>query len=129
MITKALSNPVPVCLCETQNTFSVLYPSLNKKESKADATKMARELLQLALKNSTSDLDLAKKQAALARKLLLKFNIRLDGKLKKYYCHGCKQLIVPGLNARARLGHGPSILRFTCVQCGFVNRKILTRDA
>ena len=89
---------------------------------------MARELLQLAIKNSASDLDLAKKQAALARKLLLKFNIRLDSRLKKYYCHGCKQLIVPGLNARARLGHGPSILRITCAQCGFVNRKILPTD-
>jgi RNase P subunit RPR2 len=89
---------------------------------------MVRTLLQLAIKNSTSDLDLAKRQAALARRLLLRFNIRLDSKLKKYYCHGCKQLIVPGINARVRLGHGhTTILRLTCSECGFVNRKFLAR--
>ena len=103
----------------------MLYLELNKRESKADATRMARTLLQLAIKNSTSDLTLARKQAALARKLLLRFNIRLDSRLKKYYCHGCKQLIVPGINARVRLGHGRTMLRLTCSECGFVNRRIL----
>ncbi len=107
----------------------MLYPEMKKKESKADATKMARELLQLAIRNSVSDLDLAKKQAALARRLLLKFNIRLDRKLKGYYCRGCKQLIVPGLNARVRLGHGATVIRMTCDSCGFVNRKIVSKGS
>ena len=108
----------------------MLYLVLNKRESKADATRMARTLLQLAIKNSSSDLNLAKKQAALARRLLLKFNIRLDSRLKKYYCHGCKQLIVPGINARTRLGHGrATMLRLTCSECGFVNRRFLARKS
>ncbi len=107
----------------------MLYPQMKKKESKADATKMARELLQLAVRNSVSNLDLAKKQAALARRLLLKFNIRLDPRLKRYYCRGCKQLIVPGLNARVRLGHGATVIRMTCDGCGFVNRKIVAKAA
>ncbi len=102
---------------------------MKKKESKAEATKMARELLQLALRNSASNLDLAKKEAALARRLLLKFNIRLDRKLKRYYCRGCKQLIVPGLNARVRLGHGATVIRMTCNNCGSVNRKFVTKAA
>ena len=100
---------------------------MNKKDSKADATKMARELLLLAINNPASNLDLAKKQAALARRLLLKFNIRLDWKLKKYYCRSCKQLMVPGKNARVRLGHGTTVLRITCGECGFVNRRIIAK--
>jgi RNase P subunit RPR2 len=100
---------------------------LKKKESKADATKMARELLQLAIRNSASNLVLAKRQAALARKLLLRFNIRLDWRLRKYYCRGCKQLLVPGLNARVRLGHGKTIIRVTCNECGFMNRRIVPK--
>jgi RNase P subunit RPR2 len=110
----------------------LLYLELikKKKESKADATRMARTLLQLAVRNSSSDLTLAKKQAALARRLLLRFNIRLDSRLKKYYCGGCKQLIVPGINGRTRLGHGrTTMLRLTCGECGFVNRRVIARKS
>ena len=84
---------------------------------------MARELLQLAITNAASNLPLARKQAALARRLLLRFNIRLEWRLKKYFCRGCKQLIVPGLNSRVRLGHGRTLVRITCNDCGFVNRR------
>ena len=90
---------------------------------------MARELLDLAIENSGSNLELAKKQAGLARRLLLKFNLRLDGGLKRYYCHGCKQLIIPGVNARVRLGHGTTIIRLTCIGCGHVNRMVTGRQA
>ena len=105
----------------------MLYLEMKKKEGKMEAVSAARELLELAVRNSGSNLPLAKKQVSLARKLLLRFNIRFGWELKRYYCHGCKQLIVPGVNARVRLGHRGTVIRMTCRECGYVNRKVVSR--
>jgi RNase P subunit RPR2 len=92
--------------------------------NREEATAIARNLIQLALSTAGTDLDLAKEQAALARRIMLKFNIRYSWYLRRFYCHGCKGLMLPGLNARVRLG--PSkLLLVTCQDCGHVNRKRL----
>lgn len=91
---------------------------------KQEATTVARNLLQLAVLTAASDPELAKEQAALARRIMLKFNIRYDWQLRRFYCHGCKGLMVPGLNARVRLGPN-RVLLMTCEECGRVNRKTL----
>jgi len=97
-----------------------------RKASKADAADVERSLLNTSIKTSMKDIALARRQAELARKVMLRFNVRLDYSLKRFICHGCKKLIVPGVNARVRLGHGkPPTLRITCLECGRVNRKIL----
>ena len=54
---------------------------------------------------------------------MLKYNIRFGWDLKRFYCHGCKQLIVPGVNARVRVAGG--MVLTTCASCGRVNRKSL----
>jgi ribonuclease P protein subunit RPR2 len=97
-----------------------------RRTSKADATKVVRDLLTTSVITASEDKDLAERQAELARKVMLRFNIKLDYSLKRFVCHGCKKLIVPGVNARVRLGHGkPPALRITCLECGHTNRKIL----
>jgi RNase P subunit RPR2 len=96
-------------------------PPIKRKETKRQATIAARTLLELSASTAREDLDLAKEQAALARKLMLKYNIRFGWDLKRFYCHGCKGLIVPGVNARVRLARG--MVLTTCANCGRVNRK------
>jgi RNase P subunit RPR2 len=110
-------------------TFGARPPRVRQgKAAKGEAEKAVRELTESAVATAPRDLELAKAQAALARRLRLRFNIRLDGSLKRYTCRGCKSLIVPGVNARVRLGHGdPPAIRITCAECGRVNRKILSR--
>jgi RNase P subunit RPR2 len=98
-------------------------PPIKRKETKRQATIAARTLLELSASTAREDLDLAKEQAALARKLMLKYNIRFGWDLKRFYCHGCKGLIVPGVNARVRLARG--MVLTTCANCGRVNRKRL----
>src|SRR5580658_5357914 len=71
-------------------------PPIKRKETKRQATIAARTLLELAALTAHEDLDLAKEQAALARRLMLKYNIRFGWDLKRFYCHGCKELMVPG---------------------------------
>jgi len=98
----------------------------SKKAAKEEAAAVVRLLTESSVNLAQADLALAKRQAALARKVRLRFNIRLDPSLKRYTCRGCKSLLVPGVNARVRLGHGePSSIRITCLECGHVNRKIL----
>jgi len=98
-------------------------PAMRKKEAKQHATVAAKALIQLAASTANEDLDLAKKQAALARRLMLRYNVRFGWDLRRFYCHGCKQLIVPGVNARVRLSRGTVLT--TCANCGRVNRKSL----
>ena len=100
---------------------------MKRKQAKNEARNVARELLELSLSTGRSDAELAKRQAALARRIMLKFNVRFDWTLKRFYCHGCKKLLVPGLNARVRLREG--VVRMTCTECGFVNRKLLPESA
>ena len=97
-----------------------------RRASKEDAAEVVRELLSTSVRTAAADKELASKQAELARKVMLRFNVRLDFALRRFVCHGCKKLIVPGVNARVRLGHGkPLAVRITCLECGRVNRKIL----
>ena len=98
-------------------------PAMKKKEAKMHATIAARTLLQLSVFTAYDDLELAKRQAALARKLMLRYNIRFGWNLRRFFCHGCKELMVPGVNARVRLAK--SMILTTCATCGRVNRKSL----
>ena len=97
-----------------------------RRNAKEDAAHVVKFLTESALSLSHSNLKIAKEQAALARKVKLRFNVRLDPSLRAFTCRGCKGLLVPGVNARVRLGHGKTtILRITCADCGHVNRKII----
>ena len=97
-----------------------------RRGAKDDAAALVAFLTESAVSLSHTNLELAKEQAALARKVKLRFNVRLDPSLRRFTCHGCKGLLVPGVNARVRLGHGtPTILRITCLECGRVNRQVL----
>jgi RNase P subunit RPR2 len=86
-----------------------------RKAAKSDATEVARELLISAVARAARDPELARKQGELARRVMLRFNVRFDYSLKRFLCNGCKELLVPGVNARVRLGGGkPKVLLVTC---------------
>jgi RNase P subunit RPR2 len=110
-------------------TFGRSLPGVKtRKAAREEAAELVRRLTESSVSLAQKDLGMAKEQAALARRVRLKFNIRLDSSLKRFTCRGCKSLIVPGVNARVRLGHGrPAVIRITCSECGRVNRKILRR--
>ena len=97
-----------------------------RRAPKDEAATVVRLLTESALALSHTNPEVAKEQATLARKVKLRFNVRLDPSLSRFTCRGCKGLLVPGVNARVRLGHGKrTILRVTCADCGHVNRKVL----
>lgn len=99
---------------------------MSSRRQKEDAVSLVKLLTESAVALSHTDPKMAKQQAALARKVKLRFNVRLDPSLRAFTCRGCKGLLVPGVNARVRLGHGKTtIIRVTCLDCGRVNRKIV----
>lgn len=97
-----------------------------RRAPKEDAATLVRLLTESAVSLSHTNPAIARQQAALARKVKLRFNVRLDPSLTRFTCRGCKGLLVPGVNARVRLGHGKvTIIKVTCLDCGHVNRKIV----
>ncbi|MDG6910437.1 MAG: RNase P subunit [Nitrososphaerota archaeon] len=99
---------------------------MSPRKPKETAASLVRLLTESAVALSHTDPAMAKLQAALARKVKLKFNVRLDASLRAFTCRGCKGLLVPGVNARVRLGHGnTTIIRVTCLDCGHVNRRVV----
>jgi len=100
---------------------------MKRKDAKKQAALMARKALELSVETAGHDLPLAKEQASLARRLMLKYNVRFDWPLNRFFCSGCKQLIVPGANARVRVSRGSVLM--TCSSCGQVNRKVLDKGA
>ena len=101
---------------------------MKARRAKEDAASLVAFLTETAVSLSQTNPQLAKEQAALARRVKLKFNVLIGPSLTRFTCRGCKGLLVPGVNARVRLGHGKqTILRVTCAECGHVNRKIIER--
>ncbi|MEM2210751.1 MAG: RNase P subunit [Nitrososphaerales archaeon] len=85
-------------------------------------------LLKNALKYATINMDLAQRQAQIARRICMKYNIRLPYEKKQLFCKGCKKLIIPGLNARVRLSKKIKSVVITCMECGHVYHKIFPRS-
>ena len=99
---------------------------MKARKAREEAAALVAFLTRSAVDLSHTDPAMAKEQAALARKVKLRFNVRLDPSLTRFTCRGCKGLLVPGVNARVRLGHGKrTVLRVTCSDCGRVNRRIV----
>jgi ribonuclease P protein subunit RPR2 len=98
---------------------------LRSKSKKEKAAEIAEEIMQVAVETADSDIEIAKKQAELARRIMMKFNLRLGYKWKRFFCRKCKKLIVPGVNARVRINSKKRAVTVTCLSCGNVNRKIL----
>ena len=97
-----------------------------RRPPKNEAASVVKLLTESAVSLSHTDPEIAREQAALARKVKLRFNVRLDPSLTRFTCRGCKGLLVPGVNARVRLGHGKNtIIRVTCADCGHVNRRVV----
>ena len=85
-------------------------------------------LINNAISNARSDPDLAKMQADLARRISTHQRIRMPYELRMNFCKQCKSFIVPGVNARVRIGrtHLKSI-RITCNFCEHTYRKVIAQ--
>jgi ribonuclease P protein subunit RPR2 len=98
------------------------------KRKKPQVKEIARERVDVLVANALHEQDeyLAAKQARQAKKIAMRFRIRLPYKIRQLYCKKCKTFIVPGRSARVRVGRAKTrAVRITCLKCGHTYRKIL----
>lgn len=108
---------------------SVLPPILVRRQTKKE---IAKERIDILVKSALKEKDeaLAARQAQQAKKIAMRFRVRLPYEARQLYCKKCKAFIVPGRGARVRVGSRAKTraIRITCLQCGHTYRKILGRN-
>lgn len=96
--------------------------------AKVQAKEIARERIDILVKIALKEKDeaLAERQARLAKKMAMRYRVRLAYEARQLYCKACKAFIVPGRSARVRVGRAKTrAVRITCLRCGHTYRKIL----
>jgi ribonuclease P protein subunit RPR2 len=66
------------------------------------------------------ELDLAKRYLNLARRIGMRYTVRIPTRLKRSTCKGCRAPMIPNITSRIRLREGRKIV--TCLECGHVMR-------
>jgi ribonuclease P protein subunit RPR2 len=80
------------------------------------------DLLDLARKQFDSQKELSKRYTSLARKIALKYKIRLPAALKRNICKHCHALRMQGKNLRVRTLKGHLV--YTCLECKGIMRYV-----
>ena len=96
--------------------------------TRQQAKEVARERIDILVKSALKEKDesLAARQARQAKKIAMRFRVRLPYEARQLYCKKCKAFIVPGRGSRVRVGRAKTrAVRITCLRCGHTYRKIL----
>lgn len=92
-------------------------------------TKIAKERIAIlfdeARKIVGEDKRLANRYAALARRIGMRYNVRLPSELRKHVCRACKAYLAP---ATAKYSTKNKVLRIACRACGRINRYPLSKQ-
>jgi len=97
-----------------------------KNSKKEIATLRMHVLFKNAVSNARKDADLAEKQAIIAKKISMKYKIRMPYEIRSCFCKKCKKFIVPGVNSKVRVGRSNvKSIRITCNFCAHTYRKII----
>jgi ribonuclease P protein subunit RPR2 len=90
---------------------------------------IAKERIGLLIANALEVREnekLAHEQAMLAKKIAMRYRLKLPYHIRQLYCKKCKYFIIPGRNARVRIGRSNTkAVRITCMKCNYTYRKIL----
>ena len=98
-----------------------------KNSKKEIAMKRMEILFNNALSNAKNNPGLAQRQAEIAKKISLKFKIKMPFEINSSFCKKCKKFIAPGIASRIRLGSKPKSVRITCSYCNHTYRKIISK--
>ena len=89
--------------------------------------KIAKEriniLFELAERELKKHPDRSRRYVELARKIGLRYNVRLPRKLKRKFCKNCNTLLKPGLTSEVRFKNGMLIVK--CLVCEKIYRRRL----
>jgi ribonuclease P protein subunit RPR2 len=87
--------------------------------------KIAKERIDILFREAatlfSTDPKLSNRYVFLARKLAMKYNIKLLSEYRRKYCHKCYTYLVPGENVKVRTNSKTQTVDYTC-DCGHINR-------
>lgn len=89
-------------------------------------TQIAKERIEILFREAQTmfsrSRELASRYVFLARKIAMKFNLKLPSEYRRRYCHKCYSYLVPGENCKVRTNPATQSVERTCGECGHVNR-------
>lgn len=93
---------------------------MNKKAQKNIAKERIVKLFVQAEENYSLDPKLSNRYVLLARKLSMKYNVRIPSELRRRFCKHCLSYLVPSKNCRIRTKNGMLIIY--CLNCKNFNK-------
>ena len=99
-----------------------------KNSKKEIATQRILILFDNAVSNARSNPKLAERQAHIAKKIAMRFKIKMPWQIRSSFCKKCKKFIVPNISSRVRIGRSNvKSIRITCKFCSHTYRKIIAQ--
>jgi ribonuclease P protein subunit RPR2 len=98
-----------------------------KNSKKQIALRRIEILFNNALSNAKNNPGLAQRQAEIAKKISMKFKIKMPFEISSSFCKKCKKFIAPGIASKIRIGSKPKSIRVTCSYCNHTYRKIISQ--
>jgi len=94
---------------------------------------IARERIEVLFKIAEEEFsnnrkDLANRYVELARKISMRYNVRIPKELKRKFCKRCHSYIKPGVNSRTRVRSEKKYVLVTCLECGHKMRFPYVRE-
>ena len=87
----------------------------NKSDHKRIARERIEELFRQADIIFRKDQSMSDRYVELARKMAMKYKVRIPSELKRRFCSHCHSFLVPGVNARVRTNKGKVV--YYCLKC------------
>jgi ribonuclease P protein subunit RPR2 len=85
-------------------------------------------LLSLAKKEFSSHPDRSRRYVELARKIGLRYNVKLTKEQKRGFCKRCSSIMIPGRIAQVRIDSDKKIVETKCLKCGHVYKHPFTKS-
>lgn len=99
--------------------------SKKQKEMKEIAEKRILYLFEQAKDTFSKSPELASRYVALARKISMKYKVKIPRELKRRFCKHCNRYIMPGKNCRVRTHKGKVV--YYCFNCKKYMRFVISK--
>jgi len=98
-----------------------------ERRSKPDwQKKIAEERINILFREAEieykNDPKLSHRYVFLARKIAMKYNLKLPSELKRKFCKQCHHYLFPGKNCIVRTNQDTQCVESTCLDCKHINR-------
>ncbi len=97
------------------------------RDSKSASTqKIAEERIEILFREAERQIrehpERANRYVFLARKIAMRYNVKIPKELKRKFCHKCHHYFLLGKNCKVRTNPETKCVEYKCLDCGRVNR-------